>query len=70
MLFIAPRQLTIGEICQRLSEPPHRVRYVLRTRGIAPSSRAGVAGVYTDADLAQVRSELRRIDAEKEDAHS
>ena len=68
MLLTAPRQLTIGEICRRLSEPSHRVRYVMQTRGIAPSSRAGVAGIYTEADLAHIQSELRRIDAEKKPA--
>jgi hypothetical protein len=66
VLLTTPRQLTIGEICRRLSEPPHRVRYVMQTRGIAPSSRAGMAGIYTEADLTHIQSELRRIDSEKQ----
>jgi hypothetical protein len=61
-----PRQLTVGEICKRLGEPIHRVRHVLSTRNIQPHSRAGCAGVYSEADLQHVASELRRIDEERQ----
>jgi hypothetical protein len=47
MASAVPRQLTVGEICRRLGEPFHRVRYVIQSRGIVPESRAGVAGVFT-----------------------
>ena len=60
-----PRQLTVGEICRRLGEQPHRVRYIIDTRRLRPQSRAGVAAIYTEADLDFIRSELRRIDEEK-----
>jgi len=60
-----PRQLTVGEICRRVGEEPHRVRYIIGTRGVRPWSRAGVAAVYTEAELEFIKSELRRIDEEK-----
>ena len=61
------RQLlpTIGTIAERCNESVHRVRYVLETRGIEPSGRAGNARVFTDADVDRVRAELARIDRGK-----
>ncbi len=56
---------TVGEIARRLSEPVHRIEYVIRSRGIRPSGLAGVARVFTDSDVERIASELRRIDAEK-----
>jgi hypothetical protein len=59
---------TVGEIARRLNKPLHRVEYVIRSRNIAPFGRAGSARVFTDADLAYIASELRRIDEEREGA--
>ncbi len=56
---------TIGEIARRLSEPVHRIEYVIRSRRIRPSGLAGVARVFTDRDVERIASELRRIDEEK-----
>ncbi len=56
---------TVGEIARRLGEPVHRVEYIIRARGIRPSGRAGNCRVFTDADVAYMAAELRRIDAEK-----
>ena len=58
-------QPTVGEIARRTGYPVHRVEYVIRSRNICPSSRAGNARVFTEADVEQIASELRRIDAEK-----
>lgn len=60
-----PCMPTVGEIARRLSEPVHRIEYVIRSRGIQPSGLAGVARVFTDSDVERIASELRRIDAEK-----
>jgi DNA-binding transcriptional MerR regulator len=57
---------TIGEIARRLGVPLHKVEYVIRARGIAPTGWAGNARVFTDADVARIGSELKRIAAEKE----
>jgi hypothetical protein len=57
---------TVGEIARRLGVPLHKVEYVIRARGIAPPGWAGNARVFTDADVAQIGSELKRIAAEKE----
>ena len=60
-----PSAPTIGEISRRTGYPIHRVRYVIESRGIRPASRAGIANVYTEADVQHIASELRRIDEER-----
>jgi DNA-binding transcriptional MerR regulator len=57
---------TVGEIARRLGVPLHRIEYVVRARRIAPSGRAGNARVFTEADVARIASELRRIESAKE----
>ncbi len=56
---------TVGEIARRLGVPVHRIKYIIRARGIQPSGRAGNCRVFIDADVAYIAAELRRIDAEK-----
>jgi hypothetical protein len=56
---------TVGEIARRVGVPIHRVEYVIRTRNIHPTGWAGNARVFTDAEVAYIASELRRIDEEK-----
>ena len=60
------RLLTIGEIASQLGVPAHRVGYVIRTREIIPAGRAGISRVFSDADLARIDSELKRIESNKE----
>ena len=57
---------TVGEIARRLSEPIHRVEYVIRSRGILPESKAGSARVFSETAICRIASELRRMDADKE----
>jgi len=66
MAVAAPALATIGEIARRLSVPTHRVEYIIASRGIRPTSRAGNARVFSEADVKFIASELRRIDAERE----
>jgi len=56
---------TVGEIARRLNVPLHRVEYVILSRNLRPSGRAGNARVFTEADVAHIASELRRIDEQK-----
>ena len=44
MISSLPSALTLTEIGRRLGEPPHRIRYVIRSRGLRPSKRAGHCG--------------------------
>ena len=60
-----PALLTVGEIARRLNEPLHRIEYVIRSRSISAVGRAGVARVFTEADVSHIGSELRRIDEDK-----
>jgi DNA-binding transcriptional MerR regulator len=65
MVTPLPSALTIGEIAKRTGCPIHRVRYVVDTRGISPVSRAGSANIYSEADVAHIAGELRRIAEDK-----
>jgi len=56
---------TIGAIALQHNVPVHRVEYVIRTRGIQPIAWAGNARIFSDADVAYIASELRRIDEER-----
>jgi DNA-binding transcriptional MerR regulator len=60
---------TIGAIAERLGQPLHRIRYVLDTRHIQPTGRAGNAKVYSDGDVERVRVALAQIDGAKEVGH-
>ena len=61
----APSLPTIGEIARRTGEPLHRVEYIIRSRNIQPTGRAGNLRVFTEADVEHIASELRRIDADR-----
>lgn len=56
-----PAVPTVGEIARRANKPVHCVDYVIRTRNIRPIGRAGSAFVFSEADVAYIASELRRI---------
>jgi hypothetical protein len=56
---------TVGEIARRAGVPVHRVVYVVNSRRIAAVRRAGVARVFSEANVEFVLSELRRIEAER-----
>ena len=56
---------TVGAIARRLGKPIHRIEYVIRARNIEASGRAGNCRIFTDADVAFIAAEIRRIDAEK-----
>ena len=60
------RAPTIGEIARRLSQPIHRIEYIISSRGIEPQCRAGAARVFSEADVDHIAAELRRIDTDKE----
>jgi hypothetical protein len=60
--------LTVGVIADRLSEPIHRIEYILRSRNVRPAGIAGTARVYDEEAIARIAEELRRIDARKDGA--
>ena len=61
---------TVGEIARRLGEPIHRIEYVIRSRDIQPSCRAGNVRVFSDADVELIASVLSRIDFPKGVSHA
>jgi hypothetical protein len=58
-----PVLLTPGRIADALDVPLGRVLYVLRTRRIDPTARAGILRLYDAAALEQVGGALAAIDA-------
>jgi hypothetical protein len=56
---------TIGEIARRLTEPIHRVAYVIRARNIPACGRAGNARVFSEQAVEKIALELELIDAGK-----
>ena len=65
MIQTLPSALTLTEIARRLGEPTHRVAYVVRSRDLRPTRRAGNCRVFSDPDVEVIAAELRRIDAER-----
>ena len=63
-------QPTVGEIARRLSQPLHRIEYIIRSRNIQPTGIAGNSRVFTDADVERIAGELRRIDTKKGGLHA
>jgi hypothetical protein len=52
---------TVGCIAKRYSVQVHQVSHVIRTRGIVPSGRAGVAHIYSEADVKRIGEALKQI---------
>jgi len=65
MSELHPAAPTVGEIARRLQVPLHRVQYVIRSRGISPTTRAGNIRVFSESDVRRIGRELDRISAER-----
>jgi hypothetical protein len=66
MNHIAPRLITVGVIATELSEPLHRISYVLQTRKhILPAAYAGTLRLFDREAVAMIREELHEIDARR-----
>jgi len=56
---------TPGVVAQELGAPLHRVQYVLDSRGIAPSARAGRLRLLDAKAVEAIRQALAEIDARR-----
>jgi len=61
----ATQLATVGEIAARTGKRTHQIVYAVRLLGLATNIRAGRLRVFSDADVARIAAELKRIDAEK-----
>lgn len=59
--------LTVGRIANRLMVTPHRVVYVITTRGIRHVATAGGYRLFDEAAVARIRYELNAVDARRAD---
>lgn len=56
----------ISSIAELHGYPPHRIEYVIRTRGIAPVFRAGNCRLFDQASVDRIVEEINRIESRKE----
>lgn len=59
------KALTIGEIARRLGAPIHRIEYIISSRSLKATLRAGHIRVFSEADVTYIEQILRRIAAER-----
>lgn len=50
--------LTVGEIANRLGCPIHKVLYLINSRQIKPSQRAGALRIFNEETIETIRMEL------------
>jgi DNA-binding transcriptional MerR regulator len=62
------RQITVGVIAERLGVPIHRVAYLVRSRNLQPTARAGRLRVFDDAAVELIRRELSHDGRQPRDA--
>lgn len=61
-----PKLITPGVIAERVGVPLHRVRHILATRPhIKPAARAGTLRLFDADAVAQVRYEIKLIEARR-----
>ena len=56
---------TLGRMAEEIGQPIHRVDYVVRTRGIPATAKAGRLRLYGRAAVAAVREEIHRMDRQQ-----
>ena len=57
--------LTLGQAAARLGVPTYRVLYVVQTRGIKETARAGPWRLWDEAAVACIKGVLAQIDAQR-----
>ena len=57
---------TVGAIARALNVTPHQVTYVIRSRGLEPADRAGNLRVFSDQQVEQITTEIRKIQKQRE----
>ena len=62
---IVPQLMTTGRIAQQLGQPVYRVAYVIATRRISESARAGTLRLFDRQAMARIRHELNAMDARR-----
>jgi len=60
-----PRFRTIGDLAEEVGIGVARADYIVRTRGITHSARAGSLRLFNDDAVQRVRVEVRLMDARK-----
>jgi hypothetical protein len=60
---------TVGQLAQQLTVPVHRITYLLNTRRITPTYRAGRLRLYSAREAEILRSELASMDRLRTEVH-
>ncbi len=53
--------LTIGQIADRLEEPPARVAYIISKHRLKPISRVGIIRLFSETQLTVIRESISNI---------
>jgi len=53
--------VTVGQVAKRLDVPIHVVAYLLRSRRIEPTARAGILRLYDEASVKRIAAEVERV---------
>ena len=51
---------TLGELARRLNVPANRLDYAIRRYGIEPATRAGILRLFSEEQIEQIASAVRR----------
>ncbi len=57
---------TVARIAAHLRVDRHRIEYLIDARGIEPIARAGIARIFSPADVDRLACEIEKIDAERQ----
>ena len=53
--------LAVGQIAEKLGVPVHRVTYIIRTRGMTASFKAGVSRVFDERTVRRIAGEFKSM---------
>ena len=53
--------LTVGQIADRLEEPPSRIAYIVSKCRLKPVSRVGIIRLFDETQLSAIQKECRDI---------
>lgn len=56
---------TVGDMARELELPIHRVQYLIRSRNIQPTQRAGLIRLFDEATLTALINEANAIEARR-----
>lgn len=57
---------TVARIAAHLSVDRHRIEYLIDSREIKPIARAGIARIFSQADVDRLTREIEKIESQRQ----